>query len=302
MHISVVIPTYNAGARWKEWIQSYQEQSLKADKVVVMDSSSSDDTQKLATKAGFEVHVIDQSEFNHGDTRNLAVTYCPQSDVVIFLTQDAILATSDALENLVSVFSDPDIAAVCGRQLPHHNANVLATHARLFNYPKQTKVKSTQDIPILGIKTAFMSNSFAAYRRCVFDALGQFPSNTILAEDMFLAAKMILANYKVAYCAEARVYHSHNYTAKQEFERYFDTGVFQSNEPWIQKKFGKLGGEGGHFVISEMKYVFNHAPWLVPQTCVHTLAKWLGFKLGLKYRSLPVSWCKKLGMTKNYWH
>lgn len=43
---------------------------------------------------------------------------------------------------------------------------------------------------------------------------------------MFMAARMIQAGYKIAYCAEASVRHSHNYTPKQEFQRYFDTGYF----------------------------------------------------------------------------
>lgn len=69
-----------------------------------------------------------------------------------------------------------------------------------------------------------MSNSFAAYRRSVFEELGGFPEHTILAEDMFMAAKMIESGYKVGYCAESAVRHSHNYRPREEFKRYFDTG------------------------------------------------------------------------------
>ena len=231
------VPTCNAGNQWQEWITAYQSQSLKADKVIVIDSSSSDSTVKLAEEAGFSVYSIPQSVFNHGRTRNQAVEFAKSfADVVVFMTQDAILASPDSLANLLSPFVDSKVAAVCGRQLPHHNATMLATHARYFNYPPESKVKSQVDIPTLGIKAAFMSNSFAAYRLSVFEELGGFPDNTILAEDMYLTAKMILSGYKVAYCAEATVFHSHNYTLKQEFQRYFDTGVFQQEQQWIQQK------------------------------------------------------------------
>ncbi|BCH79609.1 hypothetical protein SEL3844_17250 [Salmonella enterica subsp. enterica serovar 4,[5],12:i:-] len=57
-----------------------------------------------------------------------------------------------------------------------------------------------------------------------------------------MAAKMIQAGYKVAYCAEAVVRHSHNYTPREEFQRYFDTGVFHACSPWIQRDFGGAGG------------------------------------------------------------
>lgn len=98
---------------------------------------------------------------------------------------------------------------------------ILAVHARNFNYSSKSIVKSKADIEKFGIKTVFMSNSFAAYRRSVFEELSGFPEHTILAEDMFMAAKMIQAGYKVAYCAEAVVRHSHNYTPARRVSTIF---------------------------------------------------------------------------------
>lgn len=95
-----------------------------------------------------------------------------------------------------------------------------------------------------GVKTVFMSNSFSAYRIDVLQQLGGFPSDTILCEDMYFTAKAVLAGYKVAYVSEAVVRHSHNYSAVEEFKRYFDIGVFHADEPWIREKFGGAGGEG----------------------------------------------------------
>jgi len=256
MKFLLCIPTYNAGNLWNKWIKAYESQSVTADQVIVIDSSSSDDTVKLAKDAMFSVFSIPQSEFNHGGTRNQAVRFAENfADILVFMTQDAILASPDSLEKLLVPFSDPEVAAVCGRQLPHHNATPLAAHTRYFNYPSESRVRTMADISALGIKTAFMSNSFAAYRLSVFDKLGGFPDNTILAEDMYLTAKMILSGYKVAYCAEAKVFHSHNYTLKQEFQRYFDTGVFQQEQKWIQQKFGRAASEGKRFVLSELKFL-----------------------------------------------
>lgn len=302
MKFLLCIPTYNAGNLWNKWIKAYQSQSMIADQVIVVDSSSSDDTVKLAKDAMFSVFSIPQSEFNHGGTRNQAVRFAENfADVLVFMTQDAILASPDSLEKLLVPFSDPEVAAVCGRQLPHHNATPLAAHARYFNYPSESKVKSQLDISTLGIKTAFMSNSFAAYRLSIFEKLGGFPDNTILAEDMYLTAKMILSGYKVAYCAEATVFHSHNYTIKQEFQRYFDTGVFQQKQKWIQQKFGKAASEGKRFVLSELKFLSIKSPLLIPKAILSTLAKLIGFKLGYYYYMLPYKCCKALSMHKGYW-
>ena len=302
LSFALCVPTYNAGNQWQDWVHAYQSQSLKASQVIVIDSSSFDETVKLSEEAGFCVHSISLSAFNHGGTRNQAVKFSEDfADIVVFMTQDAILASSDSLVNLLAPFSDPKVAAVCGRQLPHHNATPLAAHARYFNYPSESKVKSQADISILGIKTAFMSNSFAAYRLSVFEELGGFPDNTILAEDMYLTAKMILSGYKVAYCAEETVFHSHNYTLKQEFQRYFDTGVFQRDQAWIQQTFGKAASEGKKFVLSELKFLSKNAPHLLPKALLSTFAKWVGFKLGYHYKKLPYAWCRWLSMHKGYW-
>ncbi|WP_233117985.1 glycosyltransferase family 2 protein [Aggregatibacter actinomycetemcomitans] len=296
------VPTYNADQQWQDWIATYQQQTRKADEVIVVDSSSSDQTVKWAEEAGFSVHSISQMEFNHGGTRNQAVKFAKSfADIVVFMTQDAILASPDSLANLLAPFADPEVTTVYGKQLPHANSTPVAAHARYFNYPAQSKLKSKADIPSLGIKTAFMSNSFAAYRRSVFEELGGFPDNTILAEDMYLTAKMVLAGYKVAYCAEATVFHSHNYTLSQELQRYFDTGVFQQEQGWIQQTFGKMASEGKKFVLSELKFLVKNAPHLLPKALLSTFAKWIGFQLGYHYQKLPYAWCKALSMHKGYW-
>lgn len=299
--INVIVPTYNGGEVWRKAAGSLSEQKGICCLVCVVDSSSIDDTKTVAEDYKFSVFKIEPIDFNHGGTRNLAVSLIEKTDIVIFLTQDAILAECDSLTKILAYFDDESIAAVCGRQLPHLEANPLAKHARFFNYPEVSSIKSRADIPSMGIKTAFMSNSFAAYRRDVFDKLGGFPENTILAEDMYMASKMILAGYKVAYCAEAGVFHSHNYTPWEEFHRYFDTGVFHACEPWIQEQLGGASGEGLRFIKSELRYLWQNAPLWIPRALLTSACKLLGYKLGKNYQKLPKSWRPFFSMYKSYW-
>ena len=162
---AVIVPTRNAGPLWPEWLSRLQRQEFCPQQILVIDSSSTDETAGLAINAGLEVEIITPIEFNHGGTRNLAASRFADVDILIFLTQDALLASPQSLKHLVSCFDKQDVAAVYGRQLPHDDANPIATHARLFNYPESSLIKSKNDIPVFGIKTAFMSNSFSAYRR-----------------------------------------------------------------------------------------------------------------------------------------
>lgn len=298
---SVLVPTRNAGALWSQWLNSISEQTLQPDQLLVIDSASSDETSIQARKVGINVYQISPREFNHGGTRNLAVKLIPQTDVLVFMTQDAILADRYSLANLLACFEDPSVAAAYGRQLPHDDANPLAIHARLFNYPAESDIKALYDSPRLGIKTAFMSNSFAAYRYSVFNELGGFPDNTILSEDMYLTAKMILADHKVVYCTDAKVKHSHNYSPWSELQRYFDIGVFHSCEPWIQAQFGGAGGEGFRYIRSELSFLLKNSPLWIPRALLTNVSKLLGYKLGLNFRRLPIWLRPKLSMYKSYW-
>jgi hypothetical protein len=72
---------------------------------------------------------------------------------------------------------------------------------------------------------------------------------------MWVAAKMLMAGYKVAYAAEALVYHSHNYSFQAEFQRYFDTGVFHVQAPWLIEIFGSVKNEGLKMLKAQLHLV-----------------------------------------------
>lgn len=269
--------------------------------VLVIDSSSTDDSQNIARNYNFDLVIIDSDEFNHGGTRNYGFELCSESDVIVYLTQDAILCNKYSIYNLVKSFDDKGVSAAFGRQLPHDNANELATHARLFNYPDASIKKSIDDKSSLGIKTVFISNSFAAYRRDKLSAIGGFPQSTILCEDMYVAAKLIGDGLSVYYCSESVVKHSHNYSIAEEFKRYFDIGVFHKDEPWIKRDYGSAGNEGIKYVKSELDFLKGSPLNLLFRSLCFNFAKLLGMKVGGYYKSLPLPLIKKLSMHKRYW-
>jgi rhamnosyltransferase len=299
--VGLIVPTLNAGSLWNSWLKVVDQQTRKPDFLLVIDSSSSDDTVVLARVYDFEVRVIPKSEFNHGGTRQWGVERLPEADIIVFLTQDALLAAPDAIERLLAAFDDEQVGAAYGRQLPHRNAGPIARHARLFNYPAESQLRSLQDRTRYGIKTAFISNSFAAYRRNALMQVSGFPVDTIMNEDTYVAGKMLLSGWKIAYCADAQVYHSHDYGFLDEFKRYFDIGVFHTHTAWLQQTFGGASGEGLRFVISELRYLMKHAPLLVPSAVLRTGLKWLGFKLGALHQRLPLAILKCLSLHKTYW-
>lgn len=303
IRVLVIVPTYNGGAVWRESALALKAAAAISGysvHVLVVDSSSRDDSALVARDAGFEVQVIDSVDFDHGGTRNTAAM-AGDADVVVFLTQDAILEGGAALDALVGAFVDGTVAVAYGRQLPHRDANPIAAHARQFNYRSASYTCGKADVPAMGIKAAFTSNSFSAYRLSVFRELGGFPVRTILSEDMYFAARAVLAGYKVAYVAQAEVRHSHNYTPLEEFRRYFDIGVFQREESWIGCEFGGAGGEGARFLKSELRYLLAKAPLWLPRAWVHDFFKIVGYKLGKNHDRLPAGWKPGLSMNRKYW-
>jgi rhamnosyltransferase len=296
----VIIPTFNAAADWSRLAPSLLA-SVPPQRVLIIDSSSTDETVDLAGAAGFQVHVIPQAAFNHGGTRQLAAELFQGAEILVFMTQDVVLAGVGEIDKLLGVFGDPNIAAAFGRQLPRPAATPIEAHARLFNYPDQASIRTWENREQFGFKAIFISNSFAAYRREALMAVGGFPKDVIFGEDTITAAKLLLSGWKIAYAAEAQVYHSHDYTWSQDFRRYFDIGVLHTREPWLLEEFGGTGGEGSRFVRSELHYLWRNGRAYIPSALIRTALKLLGYRLGRNEHKLSLRWKRRLSMHHGFW-
>ncbi len=301
MRVALIIPTRNAGPLWNRVLAEIAAQRLQPDRKLVIDSASGDDTAALARAAGFEVLGIEKADFDQGGTRQRGAEHCADCDLLIYLTQDVVLANPDAFAQLIAAFDDPKVAIAYGRQLPREGATPIEAHARAFNYPATGHVRTLADADRLGFKAAFSSDAFGAYRRAALLEAGGFPRRIIFGEDSHAAATLLLRDWKIAYCAGALAAHSHDYSMAQEFRRYFDIGVFHQAESWIVEKFGSPGGEGRKFVLSELGYLRRTAAWRIPEAFVRTLAKWLGYQCGRREQLFASSTKRRLSMNAAYW-
>ena len=300
MKCGLIIPTLNAGKNFEKLLQQINSQTLPTKKLIV-DSESTDGTPEIAKKFGFEVLTIQRKNFNHGATRQLALEKLLPLDVIIFLTQDIFLKDETTLETLVEIFeTDSSVGLTYGRQLPHIDATLEAKILREFNYPAESQLRNFDSRKIFGMKAAMASNSFAAYRVETLQKIGGFP-NVILCEDMYVAAKMLMCGYKTFYNALAQVYHSHNYTAAQEFHRYFDIGVFHHRESWIRKNFGGAGRVGKKFVFEKYSALWKNNPRECVESFCRDVTKFFGYSLGRLENFLPRFIIDNCTMTKNFW-
>ncbi len=303
MKSALIIPTYNAAHWLDRLIPALGALSPQPDKILFIDSSSGDGTAQTLRAAGYEVHVIRKQDFGHGKTRNLGAALCPEADMLIYMTQDALPAAADLVARMIEAFArDEKVAVICGRQLPHEDATLAARYARLHNYPPQSRATTAADIPARGIKALFCSNSFAAYRARALKEIGGFPEYLPLGEDMAAAGRLLEAGYTSLYLAEACVRHSHNYSLAEEFRRYFDIGALLHVDPWLKQRTLKSGGEGMRYVLGELKFMAREGNifdivGIVPRT----LAKYAGFMLGAQHERLPPAVLRKLSMHQYFW-
>lgn len=303
---SLVIPVRNGGALYRQCLESIAAQSLQPAEVLVFDTESDDGSATLAATTLKKIPVrtfsVARSQFDHGGTRNRALQTA-RHEWVLFMTQDAICADTEAFTQLLAAAGAQNVVAAYGRQLPHDDASPLAATARGFNYGTGRIEQDMAASARLGIKTWFCSNSFCLWHKPTLEQAGGFAEKLILGEDMHAAARLIQAGGRVIYEPTAQVRHSHNYSALEEFRRYFDTGVFHSLHRGLLFRAGNPSKEGLRFVLGQLGQLINRRAWLsVLRLPFHVAAKFLGYKLGQNYTLLGRRLSRALSMHKNFWN
>ena len=112
---------------------------------------------------------------------------------------------------------------------------------------------------------------------------------------------MVKKGYEVAYTAEAKVYHSHNYSCSQQFHRNFDLGVSQAEHPEVFEGVPSEG-EGVRLVKKSLSYLLKTGHiWMIPGLFFQSASKYAGYFLGKKYQKLPERLILFCTMSPEYW-
>ena len=217
------------------------------------------------------------------------------------MTQDAIPADEFLVERLLEGLRGEKAAVAYARQLPGKDSSEAERYTRQFNYPEESRLKTKADLSELGIKTFFCSNVCAAYKRDIFDELGGFVNRAIFNEDMLYAAKAVEAGFGIAYAAQAKVYHSHNYTYRQQFRRNFDLGVSQADHPEVFAAYPSES-EGIRLVKSMTAHLREKGMYSkIPSVIIQSGFKYMGYLMGKRYRRLPRRLVSACSSNKEYW-
>lgn len=280
MKIDIICPLYNAEKdieRLHRGILKQKNVEINNIKYILTDSK--DNTEELLKKLKIEYTKIKKEEFSHSLTREQA-TLSSKADIVVFITQDIIIEREDWLYNLTKDISDGKVQACFSRQLCTNNT--IEKYTREKNYTNKSRIVSKENIKELGLQTFFFSDAASAINRKIFEELNGYDGKNLPTnEDMYIAYKLITKGYKIKYCADSEVIHSHTFTLKQLYKRYYDTGLFFGMNSFLDE-YGttKAGGGLAKYILKRaiqdknIKVLLNFIP--------NMAVRYIGMKKGKK--------------------
>lgn len=216
--ITVIVPAYNEENHISKTIESIKNQTRRPDRIIVIDDSSTDKTGLIARNMDVDVFVTPQNTGTKAQAQAFGLQFV-STDIVINIDADTILK-NDAIERLMSAFSEDDVAAACGFVLPQ----VIETFwekARFVEYLFGISVcKAAQD-NWNGVLVS--SGCFSAFRTNNLRKIGGFPDRS-MAEDMDATWLLLEEGMRVKLVNDALCYalDPHNYsTYKNQVERWY---------------------------------------------------------------------------------
>ena len=278
MTIEIICPIYNG----KDYIESL-DKSLKIQKNVQIDrisyilTESTDNSEEILKSINANYSIVKKENFSHSKTRE-DVAMKSTSDILVFITMDIDIKADDWLEKLTKPLETGEADAAFSRQLTKYDN--IEKYTREKNYPDKSYIVDETSLKTMGMRAFFFSDASSCIKTKVFKELNGYDGKVLPTnEDQYIAYKMITNGYKIKYCADSVVYHSHNFTLKQVYKRYYDTGRFYKMENYLDK-YGtnKTGGGLAKYILKRaiqeknIKVLIRFVPDMA--------ARFIGMKMG----------------------
>ena len=273
--ISIVVPVKNGMDTLPRFIEGIKSQTiLDKCEVVIVDSGSNDGSVEYLNFIDFvKVIPIDPKTFNHGGTRNFAVTQCV-GEFIFMTVQDAWTTDEKLLERMLAYFEDDEVMGVCGQQIvPKREDTNPHEWFRPFSspIPKFIQFKTQDEFLSLTSEEQFKlccwDDVIAMYRKTVLE---QLPFETVaFGEDMLWAKAALIKGYKIVYDYRNRVNHYHHAYPNFVYKRTFIVLYF------IYKSFGFVRDLSVPS-LDYLKIIYRNFKY-------QTHPKWIGFNIKAKH-------------------
>lgn len=275
--IDIICPIYNG----EKYIRDLNSSILKQERVNINGvlfilTEGKDNSEYILKSLNCKYIKIKKEDFSHSLTREM-VAKESKADIIVFITQDIKISDNNWLYNLTKDIVDGNCEAAYSRQLA--DKNNIEKYTRELNYGPNSFIKTKNDIDKMGLNTFFFSDASSAIKREVFEKLNYYDGKDLASnEDQYIAYKLIMNGYRIKYCADSVVVHSHDFNFKSLFNRYRETGKFYKQEKYMDS-FGtnKAGSKMAKYVLKRIIEDRNYKALL--EFIPNMSARFLGMKL-----------------------
>ncbi len=230
MKVSVVIRTYNEQKYLTDLLKGILDQDLGGHEleIVLVDSGSTDRTLEIAGSFGARIVHIKKSDFTFGRSLNVGCE-AATGQALVFVSGHCIPTNTHWIANLVAPFERGVASLSYGKQVGWGTSKF--SECQLFKkyYPEVSRLQD---------KDFFCNNANSALLKSAWE-LFPFDEELTGLEDMDLGLRLIRHGHKIAYVADAPVYHIHEEnwaTLKNRYAR--EAIALQRIMPQVHVSFG----------------------------------------------------------------
>lgn len=209
--VSIILRSFNEGWALRETLPALQVQNHRDWELIVIDSGSTDGSVELIRRHAPRHFIsIPSSDYNPSRVMNLGMQLA-QYDCGIFLNADATPIDANWLRPLAAALQHPRTAAAYSRQVPRPDCRAVFAHdyERCFG-PRRDATAWDHFFSMVG----------SGIRKDVWSQRG-FLESLQFSEDDEYTRWCRAQGYRIAYCPDSVVVHSHNYTPRQAYKRSF---------------------------------------------------------------------------------
>jgi GT2 family glycosyltransferase len=212
--VSIVMRSCNEAWALRETLPALRAQEFERWELIVIDSGSTDGSVELIRRAQPRHFVqIAAADYNPARVMNHGMRLAA-ADYAVFLNADATPVGRRWLGPLVETLTDARTAAVFGRQVPRSGCQAVyaCDYERCFGQDRES-----------ARWPHFFSMVNSGIRKDIWARRG-FDEAMQYSEDDEYTRWCRAEGYRVVYCPDSVVVHSHNYTPSQAYRRCFGEG------------------------------------------------------------------------------
>lgn len=213
MIFSYIIRTLNEAKYLEELMSALIAQDIGdyGYEIVVVDSGSDDDSVKISKKFNANVILISREDFTFGKSLNLGCN-AARGDILFFISGHCIPVNNNWALDLAKPIIQNDSVYSFGKQIGARTTQFSEHQIFRKNFP-DFEINSTKEIGF------FCNNANSALSKNVWSQM-PFDESLTGLEDLDLAKKLTMSDKKISYQSKASVYHIHEESSFQIFNRY----------------------------------------------------------------------------------